>query len=55
MTALEDQARLLFLAAVERKPEEWRALLDQACGDHAEEEPDELAGTRPVWRTGKGR
>jgi hypothetical protein len=36
MTALEHQARLLFLAAQEQKPEQWRALLDQACGDNAE-------------------
>jgi serine/threonine protein kinase/WD40 repeat protein len=37
MTSLiEDQARSLFLAALERAPEQWPAFLDGACGDNAE-------------------
>src|SRR5262245_61582518 len=36
MTAIEDQARTIFLAALERAPDEWPAFLDEACGDKAE-------------------
>jgi WD40 repeat protein/serine/threonine protein kinase len=36
MTALEDQARSIFLAALGRAPEQWPTLLDEACGDNAE-------------------
>jgi serine/threonine protein kinase len=36
MTALEDQARSIFLAAVERAPDEWPALLHEACADNPE-------------------
>jgi tetratricopeptide (TPR) repeat protein len=36
MNALEEHARSLFLAAVERAPDEWPAFLDQACGADAE-------------------
>src|SRR5947208_1788974 len=32
MTAIEHQARLLFLAALERGPDQWPAFLDEACG-----------------------
>src|SRR5262249_19306447 len=32
MTAIEDQARALFLAALDRAPDQWPALLDEACG-----------------------
>src|SRR5881227_2966827 len=32
MTAIEDQARSLFLAALEREPQQWPAFLDEACG-----------------------
>src|SRR5262249_6014502 len=35
MTVIEDQARLLFLAALERGPDQWPAFLDAACG-HSE-------------------
>jgi serine/threonine protein kinase/tetratricopeptide (TPR) repeat protein len=35
MTALEDQARSLFLAALGRVPEHWPAFLDQACSENA--------------------
>src|SRR5438067_877168 len=35
MTVIEDQARSLFLAAVERGPEQWPAFLDAACGGNA--------------------
>jgi eukaryotic-like serine/threonine-protein kinase len=35
MTLLENQARTIFLAALEQAPEQWPALLDQACGDNA--------------------
>jgi serine/threonine protein kinase/WD40 repeat protein len=35
MNAIEDQARSVFLAAVERAPDQWPALLDEACGDDA--------------------
>ncbi len=36
MNAIEDQARSLFLAALERAPEQWPSFLAQACGDNAE-------------------
>jgi hypothetical protein len=36
MNALEDHARSIFLAAVERTPGEWPAFLDQACGADAD-------------------
>src|SRR6516162_10348290 len=32
MTRIEDQARSLFLAALERGPDQWAAFLDEACG-----------------------
>jgi WD40 repeat protein len=35
-SAIEDQARSLFLAALGRAPEQWPAFLDQTCGDNAE-------------------
>src|SRR5262245_48388695 len=35
MTAIEDQARSLFLAALEREPDQWPAFLDGACGADA--------------------
>jgi serine/threonine protein kinase/WD40 repeat protein len=36
MNAIEDQARSIFLAAVESTREQWPAILDQACGTDAE-------------------
>ena len=36
MNVIEDHARSIFLAAVERGPNEWPGLLDEACGDDAE-------------------
>jgi serine/threonine protein kinase len=36
MTTLEDQARSIFLAALERAPEEWSTFLAETCGDNAE-------------------
>src|SRR5262249_36042720 len=36
MTALEDQARSIFLAALERPPDQWSAFLDEASGNTAE-------------------
>ena len=36
MTVIEDHARSMFLAALERAPDQWPAFLDEACGDHAE-------------------
>jgi serine/threonine protein kinase len=36
MNALEDHARTVFLAAVERTPGEWPAFLDAACGVDAD-------------------
>jgi tetratricopeptide (TPR) repeat protein/serine/threonine protein kinase len=36
MTVIEDQARLLFLSALERGPEQWPAFLDEACGGDTE-------------------
>src|SRR5262249_26097015 len=36
MTASEDQARSIFLAALEHAPDQWPALLDAACGDRSE-------------------
>src|SRR3954447_8200985 len=35
MTVIEDQARSLFLAAIEREPEQWPAFLAEACGGDA--------------------
>jgi WD40 repeat protein/serine/threonine protein kinase len=35
MTAIEDRARSIFLAAVERAPDLWPAYLGEACGDDA--------------------
>ncbi len=36
MTVIEDHARSVFLAALERAPDQWPAFLDEACGDDAE-------------------
>src|SRR5262245_58873592 len=36
MNAIEERARSLFLAALERAPEHWPAFLAQACGNNAE-------------------
>ena len=36
MNVIEDHARSVFLAALERAPEQWPAFLDEACGDNAE-------------------
>ena len=36
MTAIEEQARSIFLTAVERGPDQWPAFLAEACGAHAE-------------------
>src|SRR5262245_24005846 len=36
MTAIEVHARSIFLAALERLPEEWPSLLDESCGGDAE-------------------
>src|SRR4051812_16623048 len=35
MTVIEDKARSLFLAAIEREPEQWPAFLAEACGGDA--------------------
>src|SRR6478752_5664179 len=32
MIVIEDQARSLFLAALEREPDQWPAFLAEACG-----------------------
>ena len=36
MNAIEDQARTVFLAALEVAPDQWPALLDETCSDNAE-------------------
>src|SRR5262245_41970574 len=36
MTAIDQQARSIFLAALDRAPEQWPAFLDEACGANAE-------------------
>jgi serine/threonine protein kinase len=36
MTVIEDQARSIFFAALERAPEQWRAFLAETCADNAE-------------------
>src|SRR5215468_9478892 len=36
MNVIEDQARSIFLAALERAPDQWPALLGEACGGNAE-------------------
>jgi tetratricopeptide (TPR) repeat protein len=36
MTTFEDQARSVFLAALDRAPEQWPAFLDEACAANAE-------------------
>ena len=36
MTTIEDQARAIFLAALERGSDQWPAFLDEACGGDAE-------------------
>jgi len=36
MTAIEEQARSIFLAALERAPTDWPALLDEACAGNAD-------------------
>jgi serine/threonine protein kinase/WD40 repeat protein len=36
MTAIENQARSIFLAVLERASDEWPALLTEACGGNAE-------------------
>src|SRR5687768_5070092 len=35
MTVTEDHARTIFLAALERAPDQWPAFLDEACGGDA--------------------
>jgi serine/threonine protein kinase len=36
MASIEHQARLNFLAALDRAPDQWPAFLDEACGDNAD-------------------
>jgi WD40 repeat protein/serine/threonine protein kinase len=36
MTVIEEQARSVFLDALEQAPDEWPAILDKACGDSTE-------------------
>src|SRR5690349_1816164 len=36
MIAIEDQARSIFLVALERAPDHWPTFLGEACGDNAE-------------------
>ena len=36
MNVIEDHARSIFLATLERGPDEWPTFLDEACGDDAE-------------------
>src|SRR4051794_39447703 len=36
MTTLEEQARLIFLAVLERHPDQWLVALDEACGGSSE-------------------
>ena len=36
MIVIEDQARSIFLAALEREPDQWPAYLDEACADNAD-------------------
>jgi serine/threonine protein kinase len=36
MIAIEDRARAVFLAALEREPDQWPAYLDEACAENAE-------------------
>src|SRR5205809_580774 len=36
MTAIEDQARSIFLAALDRGPEQWSTFLKGACGGNAD-------------------
>jgi serine/threonine protein kinase/Flp pilus assembly protein TadD len=36
MTAIEDQARSIFFAALERTPDRWPTFLSESCGDNAE-------------------
>src|SRR3954470_14028421 len=38
MNVIEDHARSIFLAVVERAPDEWPAFLDAACGADADAE-----------------
>src|SRR5262249_53706870 len=58
MTAIEDQARLLFLAALERGPDQWPAFLDEACGGDAAlraRVDDLLRAREALWCTLGGR
>src|SRR5262245_31918576 len=36
MTTLDEQARSIFLAALERAPDQWPAYLHEACGGSGE-------------------
>jgi serine/threonine protein kinase/tetratricopeptide (TPR) repeat protein len=36
MTAIEESARSIFLAALERTPDQWPAFLEEACGSNAD-------------------
>jgi serine/threonine protein kinase/WD40 repeat protein len=36
MASIEHQARLNFLVALDRAPDQWPAFLDEACGDNAD-------------------
>ena len=36
MNVIEDQARSIFLAALEHAPDQWPAFLDETCGGNAE-------------------
>jgi serine/threonine protein kinase/tetratricopeptide (TPR) repeat protein len=56
MTAIEEHARSIFLAALERPADEWSAFLDQACGDNPElrERVDQLLGAHQAMGSIQG-
>jgi hypothetical protein len=47
MTAIEDQARSVFLAALEHAPDQWPVFLDEACGGSGAHGPVK-AGSTPT-------
>ena len=53
MSVIEENARFIFLAALERAPDQWPTFLDQGCGDNAElrARVDELLGAHEALGT----
>ncbi len=51
MTVIEEHARSIFLAALERRADQWVAFLDETCGDNDAERGGHLHRFAPVVET----